>query len=118
MNNTEKEVIYILNLIRTNPSFFAKNVLAQYPDKTGRGWLANTDYYRSLMDTLLKIPNQTVLLPDRKCYESALCHATSSGSIGGFGHERITKSCEKKQWGVHRLWRKQGTEYCIGSFDR
>jgi hypothetical protein len=35
MNNTEKNVIYILNLIRSNPQLFAITVLKKYPALSG-----------------------------------------------------------------------------------
>ena len=36
MSNAEKNVIYILNLIRTNPALFAKTVLQKYPAVSGK----------------------------------------------------------------------------------
>lgn len=97
MNKTEREVIYILNLIRSYPAQFAKDVLQSYPDKTDRGWISDNTYFESLMDTLLKMKPVNVLIPDKTCYTSAECHATTSGSVGYVGHERQSKDCEKKK---------------------
>ncbi|UEG51087.1 hypothetical protein LK994_06310 [Ferruginibacter lapsinanis] len=97
MTKTEREVIYILNLVRNYPVQFANTVLKTYPDKTNRGWISNTSYYESLMDTLLKMEPVNLLMPDKKCYTSAECHATTSGKLGYVGHERQSSYCTQKQ---------------------
>ncbi len=56
LSNSEKEIIYILNLIRTYPALFAKTVLKKYPALSGNGYLADDIYYfKSLVDTLLEL---------------------------------------------------------------
>jgi len=97
MSKTEKEVIYILNLIRMYPKQFATTVLKNYPEKTSRNWLPEIPYYQSLMDTLLKIEPSNLLTPDKECYISAECHATSTGVAGVVTHDRQTAECKKKQ---------------------
>jgi hypothetical protein len=94
----EKQFIYILNLMRSNPALFAKTVLP----KVNFGITYN---YETLMDTLLKAKPMQLLLPDKKCFASAKCHATSSGIEGYTGHNRLTKDCEKQEYynaeGIH-----------------
>jgi uncharacterized protein YkwD len=97
MSNAEKNIIYVLNLIRTNPALFAKTVLKQYPSVSGNDYLADdTFYYKSLMNTLLKMGPCQVLYPDNACFTSAKCHAYNSGITGYVGHERKTKACKTK----------------------
>lgn len=95
----EKEIIYILNLIRMNPVLFANTVVKNYPQKSGEGYLVNSDYYKSLLDTLKKIrPRTQLLMPDQSCFNSAKCHALYSGATGYVGHERSTAECKAKEF--------------------
>lgn len=95
MSKPEKEVIYILNLIRTYPALFAKTVLKKYPALSGNGYLADDIYYfKSLVDTLLALKPKQMLYPDNDCFISAKTHAYQSGITGYVGHER--KSYESK----------------------
>lgn len=96
MNDDEKEVIYILNLLRTNPTLFANSVILKYPDWDHKGFLRNIDEYKSLLDTLRKVKPLSLLYPDSLCFVSAQCHAISSGQAGYVGHERQTKECRDK----------------------
>ena len=98
MNAKEREVLYILNMMRTNPAFFAKNVLSLYPANSGKGELVNMDNYRSLIDTLLKMPAVNILQPDKLCYASALCHALNTGVLGLVTHERGSVECREKRY--------------------
>jgi hypothetical protein len=96
MNDEEKEVIYILNLLRANPALFANTVLQKYPDENHQGFLRNIQEYKSLLDTLRKLKPLELLYPDSLCFVSAQCHAISSGKAGYVGHERQTKECKDK----------------------
>ena len=99
LNNTEKEIIYIINLIRTNPALFAKTVLKKYPAVSGKGYLADDTYYfQSLINTLSELEPLQLLYPDNKCYTSAKCHAFSSGITGYVGHQRRNKDCKAKKY--------------------
>jgi len=98
MNKDEKEVIYILNLIRSNPKLFANTVLKKYPAVTGKDQLINDAYYYgSLMDVLRTMKPLEILYPDNNCYNSAECHASTSGTSGYIGHERKSKDCKAKK---------------------
>lgn len=99
MNTREKEVIYILNLVRTYPQLFASSVLLKYPERSENYYLLNdTFYFRSLLNSLLVLRQEVLLVPDKKCYESAQCHALQSGTTGYIGHERMKSDCLKKQY--------------------
>lgn len=97
MSKKERDVIYILNLVRQYPAKFAQTVLQEYPDKISDEWIANSSYYKSLMDTLLRMDPVNLLQPNRSCYTSAECHATTSGNKGYVGHERQTEECKKNR---------------------
>jgi hypothetical protein len=96
MSDDEKEVIYILNLLRTNPVLFANTVVQKYPDENHQGFLRNIDEYKSLLDTLRRTKPMTLLYPDSLCFVSAQCHAISSGQAGYVGHKRQTEECKSK----------------------
>lgn len=98
LNKSEKEVIYILNLIRSYPALFAKTVLKRYPALSGNGYLADDTYYfKSLVDTLLTLEPVQMLYPDKACYISAKSHAYQSGITGYVGHERKTPDSKLKK---------------------
>ena len=100
LSNSEKEVIYILNLIRSYPALFANTVLKKYPALSGNGYLADDTYYfKSLVNTLLTLPPLQILYPDKDCFISAKSHAYQSGITGYVGHERkVPDSKLKKQY--------------------
>jgi hypothetical protein len=89
MTDAEKEVIYVLNLARMNPVLFANTVVKKYP-------AYHSDYYSSLLDTMLKLKPIKLLYPDSLCFAGALCHAINSGAEGYVGHTRSTSECRKK----------------------
>jgi uncharacterized protein YkwD len=39
-----------------------------------------------------------ILLPNKFCYESAQCHAQTSGNAGYIGHERLNADCKKSSF--------------------
>jgi hypothetical protein len=99
MNEEEKNVIYILNLVRTNPKLFANTVLKKYPSLSGKDHLVHDSYYyQSLVTTLLTLEPKQMLNPDNLCYSSAQCHASTSGISGYVGHERKRKDCKEKRY--------------------
>lgn len=99
LSKGEKDVIYILNLIRSNPALFAKTVLKKYPDASGNGYLAEDSFYFiSLVKTLETMQPLNLLYPDITCFESAKCHAVYAGLTGYVGHERKTKDCKAKKY--------------------
>ncbi len=98
LRKSEKDVIYILNLIRSYPALFAKTVLKKYPGLSGNGYLADDTYYfKSLVDTLLTLEPVQMLYPDKTCYISAKSHAYQSGITGYVGHERKVPDSKLKK---------------------
>ena len=94
----EKEVIYILNLVRSHPLLFVNTVLAKYPSLTDKAYLLkDKKYYMSLIKALSEMALQKVFDADKLCYESAFCHAVESGIKGYTGHDRLNKKCEDKR---------------------
>lgn len=100
LSKPEKDIIYILNLIRSYPALFARTVLKKYPALSGNGYLADdTYYYKSLVDTLLSLQPMNLFYPDKTCFISAQSHAYQSGITGYVGHERkATDSKSKKHY--------------------
>jgi uncharacterized protein YkwD len=98
LSKSEKEVIYILNLIRSYPPLFAKTVLKKYPVLAGNDYLADDTYYfKSLVNMLLKQEPMQMLYPDNDCFVSAKSHAYQSGITGYVGHERKTRDAKLKK---------------------
>ncbi len=84
----EKNVYYYLNMARMDPKgFFKKYVADLYKNDP------NNEYLWSLSNTMNSMKALEPLLPDKKMYESARCHAYSSGVHGYVGHTRQTKNC-------------------------
>src|SRR5688572_19006413 len=52
MNETEKEVIHILNLVRMDPVLFERTVVSHYPAYKGNPKMKNSSYFKSLSSTL------------------------------------------------------------------
>jgi hypothetical protein len=98
LSKSEKDVIYILNLIRSYPALFAKTVLKKYPAVSGYDYLNDDIYYfKSLLDTLLTLSPKQMLYPDNDCFLSAQSHAYQSGITGYVGHERKTRDAKLKK---------------------
>ncbi len=55
MSQAEKELIWILNMARMNPTLFASTVVKKYPDEMDNLWLKNVDEYKSLLDTMSRL---------------------------------------------------------------
>lgn len=88
LNPKEKEIIYILNLLRKSPQLFAQTVVKNYPRLQDKTHLLNDAYYKLLLKELSKLAPLPLLYPDKKCFESAYCHAKTSGQSGYVGHNR------------------------------
>lgn len=95
MSETERQVIQILNLVRMDPALFERTVVKQYPDYKRNAKLKQSSYYKSLCATLTNLKALPVLLPNKFCFESARCHAETSGNKAYVGHDRITTECKK-----------------------
>lgn len=95
LTQKEKEVIYILNLARTSPSLFLHSVVKKYPAYAARQSIGSTSYYKSLLVFLETQSSLPLLSPNKELFESAFCHASSSGERGYEGHHRQTANCKK-----------------------
>jgi len=94
MSAQERELIWVLNMARLNPPLFARTVVKPYSAENGID-MESQQYYRSLMRDLMKMEPLTSLIPDRTAYNSARCHAETSGKAGYDGHKRQTSQCEQ-----------------------
>ena len=95
MSGDEQEVIHILNLLRSNPALFLRSVLqnpkSPYYVRPGE----KNKYKTSLVADMRKLKSTAILLgPDAGLFETARCHAESSGKAGYVGHDRLA-GCEK-----------------------
>jgi hypothetical protein len=97
MSAKEKEIIYIINLLHTNPELFANTVVKKYPGYSDQAYLYKIGEYKSLLKTLQKTKQIPLLYPDELCYASAQCHAYSSGRSGYIGHDR-KEGCRSKKY--------------------
>lgn len=95
LTDKEKQIVYILNLARMDPSLFVRTVVKQYPTYSGQQRLLQSDYYRSLVVFLENKKSLPLLYAQQDLYVSANCHAESSGSVGYVGHGRRTRDCKK-----------------------
>ncbi len=94
LSDSEKVLIYMLNLARMDPKLFCKTVLKEY----GEEHFVNPNdeqYYKTLVKELMTIKPLPLLMPDSLCYVSATCHATTSSSTGYVGHDRQTPECKE-----------------------
>jgi hypothetical protein len=82
LTDIEKQVYYFLNLVRMNPKLFADTYLMDMKN-------SSNGYESSLYSELQILKPLPVLMPERKLYESAYCHAVESGERGYVGHERF-----------------------------
>ncbi len=78
----EKQVYHYLNYARTRPKEFCEKFIMPTYDK-------NNWYQRTLVETMMNLAPMGTLLPGRKLYISAECHAKVSGKAGKVGHSRI-----------------------------
>jgi len=98
LNKAEKQSIYILNMARVNPRLFLESGIKKYPKFSKQPALANSSYFRSLLVFLQQKKPLPLLYPDEKLYESARCHAISSGIQGYSGHDRISQVCQAQEF--------------------
>ena len=97
MSKQEKNVIWILNMARTNPQLFCETVVKKYAAYSLNDELESTTWYKSLVTTMTTMKPVNLLEPSKECYTSAQCHAYSSGVRGYEGHER-KGSCTSKEY--------------------
>lgn len=94
MSDNEKATLYYLNMARMDPKGFCKKYITPKlkldPDNT---------YISSCIVYMNSIEPLGALVPEKKLFESAKCHASTTGKIGYVGHERKDKNCKSYFWG-------------------
>ncbi len=86
----EKDVYNYLNFARTRPKEFCEKFVIP-------NWDKNNSYENSLVEKMMSLKPMGTLLPDRKLYASADCHAIVSGELGFVGHTRSVNRKTKKK---------------------
>jgi uncharacterized protein YkwD len=94
LTSKEKNTIYILNLARQYPQLFLQTVVLPFPDYSAEEKLRQSDYYKSLVATLRQKKPLPILYPDQSLFQSARCHAQTSGQSGYVGHNRQNRTCK------------------------
>jgi uncharacterized protein YkwD len=87
LSSTEKEVVFYMNLVRTNPKLFAETFLQKYIDENN---LQGT-YVNSLLQELMVAKPLPALKFKKDLYNCAKTHATVSGESGKIGHFDFSK---------------------------
>ena len=82
---TEKEVIFYLNLVRSNPALFEKTYLKKFLDSTK----TNNSFTKSLIKTLKAAKPIQMLEPNEDLFETAKAHAVRFGRLGKIGHDNF-----------------------------
>ncbi len=77
----EKNAYHYLNYARTKPREFCERFIVPNWDKTN-------SYQNSLVKTLRTMAPVHPIFPEFKLFQSALCHARTSGKSGYVGHDR------------------------------
>ena len=89
LTGMEKDVIWILNMVRKNPQLFLRSVLLNPKSEFYKIPSARNSYFTSLVKDLQdQKPSRKALQPNRVLYQSAFCHALNSGKEGFVGHDR------------------------------
>jgi hypothetical protein len=96
LTENEQQIIYILNLARMDPQLFCRTVLPLAYQISGVD-TSSAYYYKSLVTEMSAMKPVKILVPDMACFESAWCHALSSGTRSYVGHQRQTPECLKKK---------------------
>jgi hypothetical protein len=79
LTEKEKDTYYWLNYARIHPKEFCDTYIRPFLSKLGSD---KDPYLLSLIDYLYAMKPLNALVPDKKAFESAKCHAVSSGKIG------------------------------------
>src|SRR6185436_20785596 len=79
LTEDEKEIVLLVNKVRTNPALFAKTYLETRKD--------NGAYHRECYDQLLVWKPQAILKPSKALSLAAKDHALDMGETGEVGHK-------------------------------
>ncbi len=93
LTTKEKDIYYWLNYARMYPRDFCdKYILPLMETDT------DPNYLLTLIDYMYEMKPMNPLVPDKSLYESAKCHAETSGKAGYNGHKRLL-GCKEKFMG-------------------
>lgn len=82
---TEKEVIYYINLVRSNPALFEKTYLKKFLDSAK----INNNFTKTLIKTLKETKALPLLEPSKVLFDEAKSHAVKFGKSGKIGHDNF-----------------------------
>ena len=91
----EREVIWILNLMRTDPQLFNQTVVSAYAAEHPERKLGNSSYYKSLQRQLATQAPLPLLQADNTLHPGAVCLAEEQERTGAMGHQRTAASCKQ-----------------------
>jgi uncharacterized protein YkwD len=91
LKEEEKNVIWVLNMIRLDPQLFLNSILMK---ANFFGQNKSSSYFTSLIADVKKLkPDESPLVYDSSAFVSARCHAIQAGKRGYVGHERTKSDC-------------------------
>jgi hypothetical protein len=93
LDETEKQVIFYINLCRLNPPLFSKTYVKFYCDSLK----LKGGYVSSLHRDLLKTPPLNVLEVNEKLCKMAAAHAKEMGNAGRDGHNGVGKTFKERE---------------------
>lgn len=86
----EKEVIYLMNLVRLNPDLFSKTYLQEYIEKPDFS-IGKQSPLIALKNDLKKAKKASVLVPKEDLFQCANQHVLDTGKKGLVGHQNYSK---------------------------
>jgi hypothetical protein len=99
LNDTEKEIIYLMNLARADGKLFATTYLKKYADENE--FDTDNANYSSLVEDLNGTKNLPMLAPDKDLFRAAEFHADDTGKAGIIGHNSSDGTSFSKR--LHRF---------------
>ncbi len=89
LSQTEKGIVYYLNLCRLYPKEFLQHEVLPYYNNFMSKKCNDSKYCQSLINYLDTLTPMNVLYFDLDAYENAKCFAIEQGQAGTTGHDRI-----------------------------
>jgi uncharacterized protein YkwD len=89
-SDLEKEVIYLINLVRLNPDLFSKTYLQEYTDNPEFN-IVRISALNSLKNDLKKAKKVSSLVPQEDLFQCAKQHVLDTGKKGLVGHQNYSK---------------------------
>lgn len=116
ISSEEKEVLYYINLVRTQPIFFKDSILNPFLAQRKNEY--SKKYIYSLKRDLKKTTNCGLLKHHKDLYDFSLFHAKSTGKVGKVGHKSVWyKSYKKRSKKLLSIFDEVGENIHYGSND-